>query len=227
MNGSIPRIFINKKKVWLSKNSIIIYEPNSFYGKTANESRKYAVFTLQETIKKLEKTLKLSLGKYIFKPSREHYGMIRNVLAQQCNKNGDKIKVSDELDGEWLWIDDSEGMFGELETGGKGITKDRAGLNRDVQHWFNDHKKHNFKVTPSYIQEGFKQTNGMIQQVTENQLMFNKNFESHVASIKTLGHSAESNAKSTELLASTILQMKNSFELQIESLKKEIKRIGS
>ena len=67
--------------------------------------------------------------------------------------------------------------------------------------------------------------NKMIQQVTSNQLMFNENFESHVSSIKQLGFSAEANSKSTELLANTILQMKESFQGQVEKLRTEIGKI--
>ena len=92
------------------------------------------------------------MGKFYFKPTREHYGLIKNELARQCNKKGEKIIIRDDLDGEWLWIDNSESL-GELETGGKGFTKDRAALNLSVQRWWNDHKKNNFKVTPTLLME--------------------------------------------------------------------------
>lgn len=179
VRGYTPRIFINNQKVWLCKDSIIVYDNHSFYGSNAIESRKYAVYGLKSILEALSKQLSISLGKYIFRPSREHYGMIKNELARQCNEKGEKIIVKDDLDGEWLWIDDSEGMLGELETGGKGITKDRAGLNLEVQNWWNNHKETNFKVTPTFLLES-------INQVTQNQLMFNQNFESHIEAIQTL-----------------------------------------
>lgn len=175
VRGYIPRIIINGKKVWLGKNSITIYESKSFFGKNAVESRKYAVYELQETMEKLSRKFGIMFS-YYFKPVREHFGMIKNELAQQCNKKGEKIIVRDSLDGEWLWIDDSDSL-GELETGGKGFTKDRTHLNRQVQDWYNDHKKNNFQVTPSFILQS-------IQGVTQNQEMFAKNIEKHMKVLK-------------------------------------------
>lgn len=177
VRGYIPRLMINGKKVWLGKESITVYETKSFYGKNAIESRKYAVYELQETIRKLMTLFGIQFS-YYFKPTREHFGMIKNELARQCNKSGEKIIVRDTLDGNWLWIDDSYSL-GELETGGKGFTKDRTQLNMEVQNWYNDHKRHNFKVTPTFLLES-------INKVTQNQLMFNQNFESHVEAIQTL-----------------------------------------
>jgi len=173
------RIFLNKRKIWLAKESIIVYEPHSFYGKDAFESRKYAVISLIETLQQLSNKIHINLTRYPFKASREHYGMVKNELAQQLNRNNEKLIIRDDLDGEWLWVDDSTGMMGELETGGKGITQDRAGLNKRVQNYYNDHKKHNFQVTASY-------TLNAINQVTQNQQMFAQNLESHIEAIQTL-----------------------------------------
>lgn len=171
VRGLIPRIFIKDKKIWLGKESITIYENKSFYGKNAIESRKYAVFELQETMRELKRQLGIDF-KYFFKPVREHFGMIKNELARQCNKNNEKIIVRDTLDGEWLWIDDSQGMLGELETGGKGFTKDRAAQNIEVQNWYNDMKETNFKVTPSFLLETFGK-------IAETQVLDKQNIRLH------------------------------------------------
>jgi hypothetical protein len=172
VRGYTPRIILKDNKIWLTKESIIIYDSRSFYGQNAIESRKYAVYGLKLILDLLQKELEINIGKYLFKPVREHYGMIKNELARQCNDKGEKIIVRDDLDGEWLWIDDSEGMLGELETGGKGITKDRAGLNLEVQRWWNDNKETNFKVTPTFLLES-------INKVTQNQVVFDKNIIKH------------------------------------------------
>ena len=168
IRNSFPRIFIKNRKVWLGKKTITIYESHSFYGENAIQSRKYAVISLLEILDVLERKIHASIKRLHFKPVREHYGMIKNDLAQQCNRQGDKIYVRDDLDGEWMWVDDSVGMHGELETGGKGITKDRAELNLEVQKWYNDHKKHNFKVTPSFLLENI---NNLSNVVSNNQQM--------------------------------------------------------
>jgi len=70
-------------------------------------------------------------------------------------------------------------MFGELETGGKGVTKDRAGLNLDVQKWYNDHKSHNFKVTPSFLLESIS---GLVQ----TQQMNAENIKKHMDILDTM-----------------------------------------
>jgi len=181
---SIPRIFINKRKIWLAKDSIIIYETKSFYGKTAIQSRNYAVNSLLSILRAFSNKVGITLGKFYFQPSREHFGMIKNTLAQQLNKKGEKLIIRDTLDGEWFWIDDSDGMFGEMETGGKGFTKDRAKLNMEVQYWWNDMKRTDFKVTPSFLMESIKN-------VTNNQVMFDKNFQSHLEVIKKLGEAVD------------------------------------
>jgi len=184
-NGTI-RIFINKRKIWLAKESIIVYEPHSFYGKDAFESRKYAVISLIETLSKLSNKIHINLSKYPFKASREHYGIVKNELAQQLNRAGEKLIIRDDLDGEWLWVDDSTGMMGEFETGGKGITQDRAGLNKRVQSWYNDNKKHNFQVTPSFVLEVMKEHNNQIGQVVQDQEIFNKNIALHQSVLKEM-----------------------------------------
>ena len=164
VRGLIPRLFKNKKKVWLGKESITVYENKSFYGKNAIESRKYAVYELQSTITALKSKLGIDF-KYYFKPVREHFGMIKNELARQCNERGEKILIRDTLDGEWFWVDDSTGMLGEMETGGKGFTKDRAALNMEVQNWWNDMKKTDFKVTPSFLLEKLNEANNNFNEV--------------------------------------------------------------
>jgi len=167
ISNKIPRIMIDGRKIWLSKKSIIIYEPHSFYGKNAIESRKYAVYSLLETIRKLQLALGVKLNPYIFKPSREHYGLIKNDLARQCNRSGEKIHVKDNLEGEWLWIDDSLSL-GELETGGiKAMER-----NIQVQRWWNDMKKHNFEMTPTKTLE-------IISGVLQTQVMNADNIVKH------------------------------------------------
>lgn len=187
VRGQTPRIYLNNKKVWLGKKTITLYEPNSFYGQNAVESRKYAIITLLEDLKQLESKLQINLGKYIFIPSREHYALIKNDLARQCNRNGEKIIIHDEV-GEWLWIDDSNGL-GELETGNHKALPNSLG----VQKWWNDMKDTKFEVTPKFILNS-------INEVTQNQLMFNKNFESHVEAIQTLSKSVGELTNQVKLL---------------------------
>jgi len=204
-----PRAFIGKKKVWFGKENLIIFEPISFYGDNAIESRKYAVISLLEALQSIENKLSIKLSPYKFTPCREHFAIVRNDLAIQCNRNNERIIIKDN-DKEWLWIDKSDG-FGELETGNKGALVNNIG----VQKWWNDLKKTNFEVTPTFILKS-------INKVTSNQLMFNQNFESHVKSIKQLGNSAEANSKTVELLADVVKELAD----EIVNLKEEIKKLN-
>jgi predicted transcriptional regulator len=167
-----PRIMLNNRKVWIGKKTITIYESHSFYGRNAIESRKYAVFDLLEIIKSLELKLEINLKPYVFKPTREHYGLIKNDLAIQCNRNGEKIYIRDNLEGEWLWIDDSESL-GELETGGtKALVR-----NVQLQKWWNKKKENNFEIDDDYIKENMKKLKDQVKILSEQNLSLSKVLE--------------------------------------------------
>jgi len=153
------RLIVKNHKVWIGRSSIVVYENKSFYGKNSIESRKYAVISLLEVLRALESQFNIKLSPYVFKPTKEHYGMIKNDLAVQCNRNKEKIIVNDNLEGDWLWVDNSESL-GELEVGGtKAIVR-----SKQVQDWWNDNKKYDFKVTPTFVIENInKLTNALVQ----------------------------------------------------------------
>lgn len=214
VRNCIPRAFINNKKVWFGKKTLTVYESNSFYGENAVESRKYAVISLKETIQAIQKKICINLFPCEFTPAREHFALIKNDLAKQVNRNGEKIYIRDSR-GEWMWMDASDGV-GELETGNHNALVNNIG----VQKWWNDMKDTKFAWTPSVIAN-------QIHEVTSNQLMFNQNFESHVASIKSLGHSAEANAMSVEMLSNVVRELKDeiiNLHQEISSLKNETEK---
>ena len=171
IRGLIPRIIINNQKIWLGKKTITIYDNRSFYGENSIESRKHAILGLKSILEALESKAKVNLRPYRFKVCKEHYSMIKNELARQYNEKGEKMFIRDDIEGEWLWIDDSESL-NELET--KNIVR-----SKQVQDWWNDNKKHDFKITPSFLMES-------INQVTNNQLMFAKNIETHMQVLKDI-----------------------------------------
>lgn len=178
VRNKTPRLILKGRKVWLGKKTIIVYENKSFYGGNSIESRKYAVIGLFEVLGALENKLKINLKPYYFNCTKEHYGMIKNELARQYNRDNEKMYIRDNIEGEWLWIDDSESL-GELET--KNIVR-----SKQVQDFWNDNKKHNFKITPSFLMEQQNKNLEMINQVTQNQLMFAKNIETHMQVLKEM-----------------------------------------
>jgi hypothetical protein len=207
-----PTIVFNGKKIWLGKKNIIIFESRSFFGENAIESKKLAVFELLETIRELFNYLGVEQKNIRFTPRREHYSLIKNELAKQCNKNGEKINVYNEK-GYWLCIDNSFNL-GEIETLGS-IQNEPMETNVKLQKWWNENKKTNFEVTPSFILENMKN-------LQDSQEVFNKNNESHINSVKELGYSANANAKAVELLSDVILKLKD----EVNNLQMEIKRLG-
>ncbi len=193
-----PRIKVLGRKIWLCNDNLRIFDKkgNSYYGEDAKESRYKAFYEIKLIVNALNNKLGIFLKPSRINFQKEHYALIKNDLAIEENRKGNIVRISDE-EGEWLLIDDSLEMGGELENVGKKAYK----TNIPMQEWWNDNKKHNFKVTPSFLLEN-------INKVVENQKMFNQNFESHVQSIKQLGNSADSNAKAIELLSDVILQLK-------------------
>jgi len=171
IKGTTPRIIFNNKKIWFTKNGLVIYEPQSFFSQSSYTSKGMAVWELDKTIKALGRYLKIDLNTYQFTTSREHYGMIKNELAKQYNDKKEKLYIRDD-EGIWMWIDDSHSLE-ELET-------NQPNNSRGVQNWYNDMKKHKFEVTPTFI---LTTMNG----IQQNQLQFAENMQSHINAIKTLG----------------------------------------
>lgn len=165
-----PRIVLKGKKIWLTNSGLIIYEPKSFFDSTPIETRKLAVYELQETIKSLESKLQMKINKWEFKIVREHIAKINDLLSIQCNKEGTRLQVLDK--GElWMEIDNS---FNQDETEFY-KTKSFSGLTNGTgyQNYFNSHKETNWKVTPEFILNSFA--------LSQNQLnQFTKQIESHL-----------------------------------------------
>lgn len=208
-NNKNFEIIFKENRVRLSSKSILIYDIKSYFGFNAVDSKKYAMSELQSFLNELQAKLGINLqykGNFIIKTSRQHYALIRNALAMQCRKDGTKINVYNEK-GLWFTIDNSFNLE-EAET----VHPNTALIdNLGVQRFFNEHKETKWEVTPKWTLEA-------IEKVTQNQMMFNQNFESHVASIQSLGHSAEANALSVEMLSSVVKELKD----EIINLRQEI-----
>jgi len=161
--GTTPRIKVLGRKVWLCNTHLRIYDKKeeSYYGDNAKESRLLAF----QQIKLIVGALNRKLGTKI-KPSeiffqREHYSLIKNDLAIEENRKGNIWRITDQ-EGEWLLVDDSLDMGGELETVGKHALKN----NIPLQKWWNDHKKNKFEVSPSYILDIFNKTGKLLFELT-------------------------------------------------------------
>lgn len=178
-----PRIKVLGRKVWLCNDHLRIFDKgkSSYYGLTAKEAR-YMGF---QEVKLIVGALNRKLGLFL-KPSqvifnKEHYSLINNDLAIEENKRGNIWRIKDD-DGEWLLIDDSLGEGGELENIGKKAFQ----TNIPLQKWWNDHKDTGFKVTPSFILEGFNKLLQNQQTNTNDIHYIAQNYASHVGIVERL-----------------------------------------
>lgn len=179
-----PRIILKDRKIWLGNKNIIIFDPFSFFGKTAIESRKLAVNQLLSVLRAIESKLNINLlfnGLYHFKPSRHHYSLIKNNLAIQCDKEGKKI-ICYEDGKSWFVIDNSYNLH-EAET----IHKDTSLIdNIGIQKYLNSHKRTKYKVTPEIVLEMITGQGKVMDGIQQNQIMFAENMNSHIKAVQDL-----------------------------------------
>ncbi len=148
-NWQGERILVNNYKVWLTPISIVVYFPDfkSFMGKTAKDTKNYAIYEFKRIISQTEALLKVSFrinNNYRFKVSRQHYALIKNSLARQYDKEGKRLFCYT-AEGLWFIIDNSFNLH-EAET----VHKDTALTdNEKVQNWFNGLKE--TPITPEQI----------------------------------------------------------------------------
>ena len=198
INSSTPRIIFRNKKIWLTQTGMVIYEPMSFFEKDGITAKKTAVYELKNTIELLGRKMSIDFtNQWGFTTSREHFGQIKNALAKQYNDKGEKIYIKDDK-GIWLWIDDSHSLS-ELETTEPLVSK-------QVQNWYNDHKKHKFEVSPSWILNAFNQSNNAITGLTQTQVMNANNIIKHQ---KVLDGMLEQQRQETELRKEMLNTMKD------------------
>jgi len=173
-NWQGERIMVDNYKVWLTPISIVIYFPNfkSFMGKVAKDTKNYAIYEFKRIISKIEALLKVSFrinNNYKFKVCRQHYALVKNSLAKQCDKEGNKLFCYTEQ-GLWFIIDNSYNLH-EAETvhPDTGLTD-----NEKVQNWFNGLKE--TPITPREILQ-------MQYNQTKHQELYAEHNKTHTKSI--------------------------------------------
>lgn len=171
-----PRIILNGQKIWLGSNNIVFYDKDSYYANTASKSIQLAISSLSESIKALEAYLDMPLGAYIFTCSRQHYSLIQNALAIQCDKEGKAINIKNEK-GYWMTIDNSLNLH-EAEA----IHTETSPLDVEgIKKYFNSHKATKFQVTPEFV---LNTMNG----IQQNQVLFSDNIRTHIKAIQDLAN---------------------------------------
>jgi DNA-binding transcriptional ArsR family regulator len=169
------------RKIWLTNKSIIIYEKSSYLADTSKESQERAIQDMLALMKSLEKHLQANFktGRYYkFKVSRQHYSLVKNALAQQYDKEGNKLQVYNE-DGLWFLIDNSFNLHEAETVHPKTSVED----NKKVQDYFNGVKKLE-NYTPQFV------VNSM-QGIQNNQIIFAENMKSHIKAIQDVGNATQ------------------------------------
>ena len=161
---------------------------------TSTEARKYAVYDFLSFVGALERYLKADFGvskkNPQFKVSRQHYALIKNALAKQCDREGKKLEVSNER-GQWFIIDNSFNLH-EAET----IHPQTAEQdNIKIQNFFNGIKKFE-GFTPEFVVNSIGQTN----QNLENYAI---HLKSHVESVQKLGDAVQKLVQKVDELNNT------------------------
>ena len=151
IRGSGVRIVIKDHKIQLYKKSIVIYTPShlSYFSETAKESYKYAIYDIQQILKRVENLLQVSFkidGTYKFKVSRQHYGKVNDSIANMYKRNGERLYVANNK-GVWLITDNSLNMS-ETET----VNKETAQTDMDkvIVPFLNGLKEHYEKTGEAF-----------------------------------------------------------------------------
>lgn len=179
INNGILRIYYNNCKIWLCNSSIIVYFPQdrSYYAQSSELSREMAKNDFKLITNGLFRYLGINLEKFEYCIIKHHYSLIENPLAKDYNRKKQKLLL--EMKGVvWGKIDNSLNL-NEFETISKSADKD----NKIVQGFFNDLKDNN---PPTNSQLAV-----LVQGVTQNQVMFDKNFQSHLDILKKLGEAVD------------------------------------
>lgn len=182
-NGQVFRTIFNNRKIWLTKNGMVIYEPLDYLGYSSFQVKGTAVFEMDKLVKDFLRELNIKFRPYRFTTSREHYGIIKNQLAKQYNDRKEKLYIRGQDGTVWLWIDDSLSL-GELEN-------NNALVNRQVQTFWNDHKKHKFEVNASMVLNNFQESAKQIKANADNLEFHADNMRSHVKATQDLSNATK------------------------------------
>lgn len=191
--GGVKRgqtIFIDEKKVDLYDKTIVITLSEDILKKTVNEAKVYLLAKCFKVIKKLERKFNNSplgeYGKYKFKVTRQHYGLIKNSLAKQYLNENKKLQIYNQEGSLWLLIDNSF-QLEELET----VHPDTADIDgTKVQEHFNIVKSTPVEVikemSPNNIREILLQTAKNVMANAKSNQVYGDNSVRHVSLMESI-----------------------------------------
>ena len=185
IGGGGQSIIYKGKKIWLTNKSLIIYDKDSYIKNCSKESKNLAISNMLILVKGLEKVFKISFkvnGDYRFKVSRQHYSKMKDELAKQYDKKGNKLRIYNDK-GLWFLIDNSYNLH-ESETVHP-RTSDED-MDSSIVPFFNSLKETK-GFTTSFVLEALEKQTKLSKNIQQNQLIFAENMKSHIGAIKDLG----------------------------------------
>lgn len=191
-HNKILRTIFKGRKIWLGVKGLTIYEPIDFMGKSSFEVKGKAVFEMDLIIRDLLRELGVKFRPYRFTTSREHYGIIKNELARQHNDRKEKMLIRSEDGTLWMWIDDSKGL-GELEN-------EKPNINRQVQNFWNNHKKHEFGVDADFVLKGMAKLTAAQVEGSRQLAKYEEQNKEHLALIQEYREESRGNTKLIQAL---------------------------
>lgn len=172
-------IIIDGNTIRLYNNSIEIYIKESFYADDEHKANAKFIPYLMRFLQRVEndtQTILIKPRSQNIRIVKQHYSHINNGLAKEYEKSGDWIKIYAKEDGKlWFLIDNSfnlhEAETVHTNTSKKDMTK--------VRTFFNDLRDNELPL-PSELTK-------MIYDVTQNQVMFDRNIKKHFEVLNKIG----------------------------------------
>ena len=190
--------FLDGNTLRLFNDSIEVYSGQSFFEKDEQRATAVSLAYWEAFLCQLEHKFNIVL----IKPRAEninlvnqHYGEINNEIAKDSLNRKEKIKIITEDDGKlWFLIDNSWNLK-EMETIHPETAKqDMTKVTKQVNSWRKDDPPTNSELSIN------------ISKVTDNQLIFAQNMQSHIEAIKQLGKGVN---KLTKVMKGVLIENQN------------------
>jgi len=184
--GGGEGIVVNKKKVWITNKSVIIFDKASIIKNTAKEVFEEELNKIIDLIEKIEGMFKTSFkinGKYKFKVTRQHYARMKDDLAKEYNRKNKKLYIYNEK-GLWFVIDNSFNLEESETVHPKTAKRD---MDKAIVPFFNSLQE-NQGYTPRFVLDALGKNLELMNGIQQNQLIFDRNMKSHLEVLDKLGN---------------------------------------
>ncbi|MEK6883269.1 MAG: hypothetical protein AABY22_26820, partial [Nanoarchaeota archaeon] len=210
----------------------------SWFAITAEHSKNHAIYDFLQLVKSVENLLKVSFEikkTYWFKVARQHYGLIKNALAIQYDKEHKKLYISNPK-GQWFVIDNSYNLHEaetlSPETANKDMDnvvkplfddldslqvkhKDFFGEPANATEILNDAKDHLDSIGETLtlskvlntIKKDAEETRTFIKELAEANKYMAENLNTHIPYLNKLAISTETQTKSAKALSQEVAKM--------------------